>query len=388
VHLPESFQFGSDQGRDFLAVWQMIQDKKPLLIGPPSEYTINGREFFFGPAPYYIIMPALLAGNWEPLTVGYWLVILNTFVLFVSLIILDRHSTNRFIIYCFAILYTFAPLVVSNAQSYWNPYFMVPVSLLLLAFLVKSKHGSSKELYVSIGFLFGLGLQFHYSFVFTILIGLVWLSLHNKLLPKTVGIIISGFVVGFLPLILFDVRNHFYNLTTIIEVFTNKAGPFTGFTFNSFYFLSLLPFILFGLSVLVALLHKALPRFTYVLLGIYILWTLFFILPIPKQDLSYQKLQKLAEVIKADNPTKYNIVDQITKDNRAMALRYVLTAKGLPPQGTEQYPQAKVLYIYSNQPLEFLLKNPVWEISSFLPFEEISTKKVDDDIFLYKLSKF
>jgi hypothetical protein len=387
LHLSESFQFGSDQGRDFLKVWQMVQDKKPLFIGPPSEYTISGREFFFGPAPYYIILPALLIGNWEPLTVGYWLVTLNAIILFISLVILDRNTSNRFVIYCFAILYAFTPLAISDAQSFWNPYFMLPVSLLLLALLVRSKHTSAKELFLSIGFLFGLGLQFHFSFVFAILIALVWLAVHSKLAPKSVSVLISGFIIGFLPLIIFDLRNQFYNLSTFIAVFTNHAGPLAGFTFNSFYLLSLIPFIIFGISQVFTHLHKALPRFTYSLLGIYILWTLFFSLPAPKQDLSYSQLQKLTAVIKTDKPKNYNIVDQISNDNRAMALRYFLTVQGFPPEAVDKYPNAETLYIYSKLPLETLLKNPIWEIRSFLPYEEISTKQVDRDMYLYILNK-
>jgi hypothetical protein len=364
----------------------MVQTKKPLFIGPPSEYTINGREFFFGPAPYYIILPALLFGNWEPLVVGYWLVLLNAIVLFVALFILDKSIKNRFIIYSFAPLYIFTPMVISFTQSYWNPYFMLPVSLLLLALLERSKHTSAKELFLSIGFLSGLGLQFHYSFVFAIFLGLVLLSIHNKLTPKNAGIIMSGFVVGFLPLIIFDLRNHFYNLSTFLAVFNNKSGPFAGFTFNSFYFLSVFPFVMFLLSQVVAVIHKKLGRISYVFLGGYVLWSLFIILPAPKQTVSYPTLQKLTAFIKEDKPINFNIVDQVTRDNRAMALRYLVTVQEMQPEGVDQYPHAKTLYVYSKLPLNTLLKNPVWEISSFLPYDKESIRNTDG-LFLYKLSK-
>jgi hypothetical protein len=387
LHLPESFRFGSVQGRDFLVIQQMVQDKKPLFIGPPSEYTIDGRQFFFGPAPYYIILPALLAGNWEPLSVSYFLIFINAVVLFVSLVLFDRFIKDRILIYSFAILYVFTPTVITFSQSYWNPYFMLPTSLLLLALLVRSKHATTKELFLSIGFLFGLGLQFHLSFIFAIFISLVWLSIHNKLTPRTVGIVVSGFVVGFLPLIIFDLRNHFYNLSTFIAVFNNKSGPLAGFTFNQFYLISVFPFLIFVLSHIVTAIHKKLPQVSYVLLGGYILWSLFVIFPAPKQILSYPTLQKMTTLITNDKPEQFNIVDQTTKDDRAMALRYLLTVKGLPPEGVDQYPQAKTLYVYSALPLDSLLKKPVWEIQSFLPFGNVESRNADDTIILYKLTK-
>src|SRR5476649_2091016 len=76
IHLPQSFNFGSDEGRDFLATWNMYTHRQVTLIGPPSEFTIHGRAFFFGPAPYYMILPALVLGNWNPLFVSYFLIFL------------------------------------------------------------------------------------------------------------------------------------------------------------------------------------------------------------------------------------------------------------------------------------------------------------------------
>jgi hypothetical protein len=278
-------------------------------------------------------------------------------------------------------------MVIAYTQSYWNPYFMLPVSLFLLALLVWSKHTSAKELFLSIGFLFGLGLQFHFSFVFAILISLVWLAVHSKLTPKSVGILLSGFAVGFLPLIIFDVRNHFYNLSTFLLVLQNKSGPFTGFHFNTFYLLSVFPFVVFALSVALDKIHKKQQHLAYVLLGAYVLCSPVSIIQIPKQNLSYPTLQKLASLIEADKPKDYNIVDQLTQDNRAMALRYLVTVHGYTPLGIDQYPYAKTIYVYASLPLETLLKDPVWEIRSFLPYDHVEKRSLETSIFLYKLSK-
>src|SRR5258708_2170161 len=103
INLPQIINFGSDAGRDFLVAWNIYITKHPVLIGPPSEYSVNGRQFFFGPAPYYLILPALLVGDWSPLFVSYFLIVLNLVVLFISLKILFQKVKEKSILYYFAI---------------------------------------------------------------------------------------------------------------------------------------------------------------------------------------------------------------------------------------------------------------------------------------------
>src|SRR6266567_3168727 len=132
-HLTDVMNFGSDQGRDFLAVWNIYSTKQITLIGPPSEYTVYGHQFFFGPAPYYLILPSLILGNWDPLFVSYFLILLNAGVLLFTLLILNKYIKNRTAILLFALFCTVTPIFVTYSQSYWNPYFMLPTSTLLLA---------------------------------------------------------------------------------------------------------------------------------------------------------------------------------------------------------------------------------------------------------------
>ncbi len=99
IHLPQSVNFGSDAARDFLVVWNMYITKHPVLIGPPSEYAFNGRQFFFGPAPYYLILPALVIGHWNPLAVSYFLIFLNLSVLLLALIILNKCIKEKKVLY-------------------------------------------------------------------------------------------------------------------------------------------------------------------------------------------------------------------------------------------------------------------------------------------------
>lgn len=387
-NIQNSINYGSDAARDFLVTWNMYVDKHPVLIGPPSEYTVNGRQFFFGPAPYYIILPALLVGDWDPLSVSYYVIFLNLAALLISLIILNKNIKEKTIIYSFALFCTVTPGIVTYTQSYWNPYFMFPVSLLLVALIVKSRVKKTNNLiFLLIGFLFGLGLQFHYSFIFAIILSCVWLFFGQKTKLQPLLLLLAGFVIGFSPLILFELRNHFYNLNTMLLVMTHPSNAGTGFIFNTFYFISLFPFFFYWLAVMLKKVMKQAPAFIYIFWTIYIVWSLFIIVSPHSYALSYPDAKQLARRIEQDNPKNFNVVDQLTRDNRATPIRYLLTVDGFMPQGVTDYSDIQTLYIYSKQPLPILLKNPIYEIKSFLPFSKVKTEKVSDKIHLYKLTK-
>jgi hypothetical protein len=387
IHLPQSMGFGSDEGRDFLTTWRMIENRDFAVLGPPSQYSLNGRGFFFGPAPYYTILPALLAGNWSPLFVSYYLIVLNAVILLISLYLLRRQVKDKWVLSLFAFFCIFTPIVIDYTRSYWNPYFMFPISLLLLPLLVMSKHIQTQKKYFFglIGFLFGLGLQFHYSFIFAIVIGVIWLLINRKLSIVSLVTLMAGFILGFLPIIVFELRNNFYNLSTLFLVFTSSAASQNQFSFNGYYYLiSLFPFFFLFVSLILVKLKKSI---LLLLLGIYVIWSLFTVLQIKKYVLDYPTLQSLSASIESDNPRDFNVVDQLTRDNQAMALRYMLTVHGFTPHKEGDYQSAHVIYIYSQEQLEDLLKNPIYEIKSFLPFKTVATWKIENEIFIYRLEK-
>lgn len=387
-NLTGAVNYGSDAARDFLVTWNMYVTKHPVLIGPPSEYSFNGRQFFFGPAPYYLILPSLVLGHWDPLSVSYFTIFLNLVVLLFSLVILIRSIKNKLVVYYFALLCTFTPAVITYEQSYWNPYFMLPVSTLLVALLVKSKNKkNSNLLLLVIGTLFGLGLQFHYSYFLAIIVSCIWLFSNNNSKKHSLVLLVTGFIIGFLPIIIFELRNHFYNLTTIFLILTHPTSTRTSFIFNTYYFISLLPFILYWLSILLTNLSKALRLFIYILFVIVIFYSLFSDFSSHAYALTYLESKGIAQKILQDNPKDFNIVDQLTGDNRGTSIRYLLTVMGNTPQGVTEYGDVGTLYIYSKVPLQDLLHAPVWEIKTFLPFSKTKTFTVSNNIYIYTLEK-
>lgn len=387
-NLTGAVNYGSDAARDFLVTRNMYITKHPVLIGPPSEYSFNGRQFFFGPAPYYLILPSLVLGHWDPLSVSYFTIFLNLVVLLFSLIILMRSIKDKSVVYYFALLCTFTPAVITYEQSYWNPYFMLPVSTLLVALIVKSNNKKNiNQLLFIIGILFGLGLQFHYSFLLAIIVSCFWLFYNKNTKIHSLVLLLAGFIIGFLPIILFELRNHFYNLNTIFLILTHPTSTSTSFIFNIYYFISLLPFILYWLSILLTKLSRVSRLFVYSFFVIVIFYSLVTDFSPHVYALSYPEAKEIAQKIVQDKPKDFNIVDQLTGDNRGTSIRYLLTVQGNMPQGVIEYGNVRTLYIYSKVPLKDLLKVPVWEIKTFLPFSKAKKFTVSNNIYIYRLEK-
>jgi hypothetical protein len=396
LHLPESIGFGSDAGRDYLVIWNLFQNKDITLLGPPSQYSFNGKEFFFGPAPYYVMLPGLLIGNWDVIFSSYYLIFINLAIFVIGLFILERglKKDEKFVLYPYAIFCAVTPVFVDYSRTYWNPYFMLPISMILVPLLVLVRHRiMGIWLAVLFGFLFGIGMQFHYSFIFTIAVSLIFLLRYRKLKMANIGFIVIGFIIGFSPIIIFELSKAFYNTRTIIEVLTNWEKSVGPSNFPFYYFISLLPFVFILISYGLSLISKRSKLYPFAFLVLYMTISLLFIIPVPThgygmvEGWNYITLKRMADAISNDKPQSYNVVDQLTRDNRAMALRYLLTTRNNAPKSIYAYDTSNTLYIYSNEPLSTLLSNPNYEIRSALPLKLIDTKHITEKIYLYTLGE-
>lgn len=139
-NLQEHIIFSSDAGRDFLVVRDIYMSHHVTLLGPPSEYKVEGREFFFGPAPYYVILPILVVSNWNPVIVSYFLIVINFVAFIYLLVVLYRYNRQPLVTGICALLFTLSPTLILYSQSYWNPYFILPISVCIVALLIRNIH--------------------------------------------------------------------------------------------------------------------------------------------------------------------------------------------------------------------------------------------------------
>lgn len=240
--LSHNFVFGFDQGRDYMAVRSIVVDKKITLIG--SEIGAGAAGFqgiFHGPFYFYsLTIPFILFGG-DP----YGGVALM-FVFGILTLILSYHFGNKLFGKPFGIvlatLVGISAPVIAQSRMFWNTN---PSSLFILLSLyftylsLKNDNGllSSKthKNYSATSthfiqrmdyrnlFLAAFFAAFTYNFQLAIAIQMcltlfIFLFIFKEFRKITkVGMVILGFVVGFFPMILFEVRHNFMAIRGLLN---------------------------------------------------------------------------------------------------------------------------------------------------------------------------
>lgn len=354
-----------DQGMFLLRAREIWENKELTLIGPTASPVVDGRHFFQGPLIYYFLIGLMLISKWNPITASGWLIVLNL----IGVYFIWKMSKKA------AILATFVPVSIYFSKFIWNPNI-----LLILApiywYLV------SKRRYWLMGIMAGIMLQFHFQVGLAILGTTAFLIL-KKTKWQEILFFFTGISIGYLPLILFDLRNNLYNTRTILLWLRSggdeKVAP------QIYYFLVWIPLVYVGATKLVERLKiKNWIWGVIVVVCLTWVWQTRETKDMPK-DFNYKKLEQTGDIVLADNPSDFNIVNKLSGDTRFYPLRYLLTIQGRVPMEVDKYPDAKTLYVVTDQ--ESILNDSVWEISSFKPRNIENSWNLGENIKLLKLGK-
>lgn len=395
-HLPESLNFGSDQGATLLETYNVYQEKKLTLISAGgSSWTSSGRYIFFSSLLYYILMPVLILARWNPLSVSYFLIFLQLVSLVIIYEILDRIHQKGLNAAFFAVLFSFSPVLVNYSRFVWSPNFLIPIAAAILAFILVLRTFQKKRDLISLflGLLFAAGFQINYSFILVMAVSLIWIILQKRMQARHFLLMFTAFLIGISPLLLFELRHDFYNIRTLLLILTQKGKTDSAFRFNYHYILGLIPYVLYFLSVILGKLKKISRIITFIIIMIFVIYSAAVILPYPKSGFTmvegwnYPGEKKATAVILSQRKSKYNIVDLLTGDTRAMGLRYLLTMEGSPPMSVTDYPKSEYLFIYSKDSIDKILKGSLWEIDTVKPVNVVNKWYIQNGIYLYLLGK-
>ncbi len=396
-HLPESINFGSDPGIALLETYNLYKEKKLTLITlSGGSWMAEGRQIFFASTPYYLLMPFMIIFHWQPLAASYYFIFLQLISFVILYTVLKGVYKKSHLPLFFSLLFVFSPEAVEYSRFVWTSNLLIPVSNILLAvsLLISKKKNNNLILFFLLGFISGVGFGMHYSFALAIILVVFWMIAGRKFSFKKSLIFIISFLLALSPLIVFELRHDFYNLRTLFFILNQKEKSGSAlFTFNSHYLLSLIPFVIYTAAILLVKLEKVSRLFTHFLIIVYLLYSIWKILPVADcgfrmvSGWNYRGVEKAAEIILAENRENYNIVDILTGDSRAMALRYLLTIAGKKPLGVVEYPKAEALFIYSKVPIEQLFRHSMWEIDVIKPEKVIKRWHLQNGIYLYLVEK-
>lgn len=350
--IEERMNFSMDQGMFMLRAREIWDKKELVLIGPPASPIVEGRHFFQGPITYYWLVILGVLGNWDPVKIT-WLITLMSLVsmgfLYLTTVKLFGKKVGILSIY----IWTLLPIAIDFSGWIWNPsllLILVPPMLYMGIVALKEKKWWQFGVW---GILLGWGLQCHFQ------AGLLLILTAIIMILKRIKIsgwlfTLGGFLIGYSPLIIFDLRNNFYNLKTIFEWMGQRGG---GFELQQFYFLEFLP-------ILVILVAKIFYKWRIVLLGgliMFLGWTI----TNEKQakgmpmEWNYGDLKKTSVIIKNKAGNEFNVVNLLSGDTRFYPLRYLLTVENKVPMQVEKY--NKELWVISYKNYDFR-NSTVWEL--------------------------
>lgn len=207
--LEDLYSYNYDQERDYLVIKQMVDSKKPILIGPR---VVSSSGFFLGPWYYYVLLPFYLVFQGNPIFGAYMTGFVNVITSLTIFFLLKKKSS--LVAFCFSLIW----LTSLSHRMAWNVTF-VPLFTLLLAHLLLLEKPKFKHSILA-SFLVGLGINFHFQIVFFAPILLAWIIYHrktNKLSLLRIVLLAFAFLSPFFPLLAFDLRHNFVNLQSVIR---------------------------------------------------------------------------------------------------------------------------------------------------------------------------
>jgi len=213
--------FGFDQGRDYLAVKNIVVDHKPTLIGAELGAGSAGISGIFqGPFYYYFLsIPFLLSGG-NPVTGVAMMLAFSLASICLGYYLGKKMFGGGFGLLT-AFLMAISPILIGQARFIWNPhmptFFILLTLIFFYLFLIKKKNYFI--------FLFSFFAGFIYNFESAVAIPLsACLVIYSLVLFRRKIInylfLFGGFLFSITPMILFEIRHSFIGLKGLISYLT------------------------------------------------------------------------------------------------------------------------------------------------------------------------
>lgn len=223
--IADTMTFLEDEGRDLLIVKRMIDQQRPVLLGPQT----STGNMYLGPLYYYIITPALLLAKMDPVGPAILIAIsgvITTYLLYLLGKDWYSRAAGRMASFAFAIL----PLAVTSTRSSWNPN-LVPLiaTLMLLVYNRLVFARPTTKTWLAYGILIGIMVQLHYMALIycgVMTLAIIWHK-RSHLRELFSGAIwaLLGFGLLLLPFIVFEIRNDWVNTGALTRFLQAKDEP-------------------------------------------------------------------------------------------------------------------------------------------------------------------
>ncbi|KKQ36444.1 MAG: hypothetical protein US55_C0066G0009, partial [Candidatus Levybacteria bacterium GW2011_GWC2_37_7] len=218
-----NFLFNMDNARDMVDVREMIELKKPRLIGPTS--AIEG--LYNGPAWYFLLAVPYILSDGDPYAAIVMLILFWAVGGWYLLKIVSRWGIMP-LIATGALWVSSNYVVLANLYSL-NPNPVVLLTPVFIFFLEKYLKTSDLLSSITIWFLAGLffNLEMAFGFLIPIIIFSSILLSKGKMLKKNLYIGLGVFFIFLLPQILFELRHDFIGIHAILNHINTYEGSYS-----------------------------------------------------------------------------------------------------------------------------------------------------------------
>lgn len=386
LHFTAGLNFSVDQASDSLKGLELLRDHKITLIGTHTGFSYQGRLLFQGPLFIYTYMAYNLLGRFDPILSSYIFMLTGSLAI-IPLYFGMKRLANRYAAIVAVIAYSLTPYFINYTKFMWNPNFQLIFTPLLIYCFSRFNEKKSFRWLLATSTVAGALLQYHYQFVIIIsALGLYLLYQENKF--KNVLTLFLGIMIGFSPVILFEIRHDFYNLRTVIlfiqhfnEVFLSSGGK----PISPHFFLSV---SLVALSIILVLLKKFVNK--YIVVGAVILLLPFSVQYLKQPNRMYnsdipwrfEDELKVYGIIKKFDLKETN-VSHLDYNNTAEVQKYLLARDG-KPHSSDYYTNR---YLFAVSKTNMLDSYKAYEISTFSPRTVVQSWPISTTYTLYLLER-
>lgn len=228
-----NFLFGFDQGRDYLAVKNIVIDHKLTLIGSEIGAGVAGfRGIFHGPFYYYLLALPFIIFRGDPYGGMVLMFSLSITTILLGYII-GRKLFGARVGLLTACILAVSPPFISYSRFIWNSN---PASLfILLGFyfvVLFTKKGRTKYLFWASffsGFVYNFQLAMAIPLSLTLIIYCLWILKLKQI--RQYGVMFLGMILAFSPMFFFEIRHGFQAIKGILIYIFNHPETATTQTF-------------------------------------------------------------------------------------------------------------------------------------------------------------